>query len=61
LEKLGEVTDELNKAAAEDPEFHREISRHPLNLNVFLTSPDAGEMARSSFEQIYVKGSVRHG
>src|SRR5436190_7339092 len=61
LQKLGEVTDELNKAAAEDPEFHREISRHPLNLNIFLASPDAGEMARSSFEQVYVKGSVRHG
>jgi len=61
LEKLDEVTDELNKAIAEDPEFHREISRHPLNLNIFMASPDAGEMARSSFEQGYAKGSVRHG
>lgn len=61
LEKLGEVTDELNRAAAEDPEFHREISRHPLNLNIFLASPDAGEVARSSFDQGYMKGSVRHG
>lgn len=61
LEKLGEVTDELNKAAAEDPEFHREISRHPLNLNIFLASSDAAEMVRSSFVRGYAKGSVRHG
>jgi hypothetical protein len=61
LEKLCEVTDELNKAAAENAEFHREISRHPLNLDIFLASPDAGELARSSFDQVYMKGTMRHG
>jgi hypothetical protein len=61
LEKLSEVTDELKNAAAADPEFHKEICRHPLNLDIFMRSPDAGEMVRSSFEQVYVKGSMRHG
>lgn len=61
LERLGEVSDELNKALAENAEFHREVSRHPLNLDIFLASPDAGEGARSSFDQGYMKGSVRHG
>lgn len=60
LEKLDEVTDALNKASSEDPEFYREIRRHPLNLNVFMASPDAGEMARSSFGRLYAKGIVRH-
>jgi hypothetical protein len=60
LEKLAEVTDELNKAAAKNAEFHSEVSRHPLNLDIFLASPDAGEVARSSFDQGYMKGSVRH-
>jgi len=60
LQKLGELTDELNGAAAASPDFHKEIDRHPLNLNVFLASPDAGEAARASFDQVYVKGSVRH-
>ena len=61
LEKLDDVTDELNKVAAENAEFQSEITRHPLNLDVFLTSSDAGEAARSSFDQGYMKGSVRHG
>lgn len=61
LEKLGEVTDGINKAVAEDPEFYREIIRHPLNLDIFLASSHAGEVARSSLDQGYVKGSVRHG
>lgn len=61
LEKLDEVTDEIHKAVAKDPDFHKEVSRHPLNLNIFLTSPDAGEAARSSFDHGYAKGSVRHG
>jgi hypothetical protein len=61
LEQLEEVTDELKKVIAEDPEFHKEIRQHPLNLDVFLASPDAGEAARSSFQQGYAKGTVRHG
>jgi hypothetical protein len=61
LDRLEEVTDELNKTGAEDPEFHKEIRRHPLNLDIFAASTDAGEMVRSSFEQRYAKGIVRHG
>jgi hypothetical protein len=60
-EKLDEVTDEINKAVAKDPDFHKEISRHPLNLNIFLTSAEAGETARSSFDQGYALGSATHG
>ena len=61
LAKLDEVTDEINKARDADPEFHRELSRHPLNLDIFLASPDAGELARSSLDQGHMKGTVRHG
>jgi hypothetical protein len=60
LEKLGEVTDEINKAVSKDPDFHKEVRRHPLNLNIFLTSAEAGDAARSSFGQGYMMGSVTH-
>jgi hypothetical protein len=58
LEKLGEVTDEINKAFADDPEFHKEYGRHPLNFDIFLTSDVAGQEARSSFDQVYAMGIV---
>jgi hypothetical protein len=61
LEKLDEVTEEINKAVAKDPEFYKVVGRHPLNLNIFLTSAEAGETARSSFDQGYAMGSVTHG
>lgn len=59
LEKLSEVTDEINKAGADDPAFHNELRQHLLNLDIFLTSDEAGQAARSSFDQGgYVKGIV---
>lgn len=61
LQKLDEVTDALNKAVDENAEFHTEVKRHPLNLDLFLASSDAGDVARSSFDHGYMKGSVRHG
>jgi hypothetical protein len=61
LEKLDEVTDEINEALANGFDFHKEVSQHPLNLNIFLTSAEAGETARSSFDQGYMMGSVTHG
>ena len=60
LEKLDEVTDEINKAVAKDLDFQKEVSRHPLNLNIFLTSAEASKTARSSFDQCYAMGSVTH-
>ena len=60
LEKLDEVTDEINKAVAKDLDFQKEVSRHPLNLNIFLTSAEASKTARSSFDQVYAMGSVTH-
>ena len=59
-EKVDEVTDELNKLAAEDiVQINKEIHQHPLNFPVFLTSPDAAEVARSARGD-YVKGIVKH-
>lgn len=60
LEHLEEVTDEINRVAIEDPEFHREIEQHPLNLDIFLGSQSAGEAARSSLEKRYEKGIAKH-
>ncbi len=59
-EKFREVTEEINKAVIEDPSFYKEVSRHPLNLDIFLTSGEAGDVARSSFEQGHATGIVRH-
>lgn len=59
LEKLNEVTDELQKMSEGDPNFHKELTRHPLNLDIFLASKDAGDMARASFNTAYAKGIVR--
>ena len=61
LEMLDEVTYEINKAMDENPDFYKDVKRNPLNLNIFLTSAEAGEAARTSFDQVYAKWSVRHG
>lgn len=60
LKKLDEITEELNRAAAADPAFHIEIRRHPLNLEIFLASVDAAQMALAAFDQGYAQGAVRH-
>jgi hypothetical protein len=61
LEKLDEVMNELDLAAAADPDFYKEFERRPLNLDIFLASPAAGKAARDAFDdEVYVKGSVRH-
>lgn len=59
-EKLHEMTDEINKAVRNDPDFHKEIEPHPLNLDVFMKSSDAEDAARASFDTRYAKGSVNH-
>ena len=61
LEKLEEITVELNKVAADDPNFHKELLQHPLNMSVFLTSAEAAESALSQFAGGYASGIVRHG
>lgn len=61
VEKFSEVTDELNRLAADDiGSINKEIHQHPLNLPVFLTSPDAASAARAAHDKGYVKGIVRH-
>jgi hypothetical protein len=61
LAKLGEVTVELNRAAEHDPEFYKEFEQHPLNLPIFLASPNAAQAAFDAFEVGYAKGTTRHG
>lgn len=59
--KINDLTEELNKLTAEDARFmNMEIHQHPLNLPVFLTSPDAAEVAQSARRGDYVKGIVKH-
>ncbi len=61
--QIDELTEELNKQAAADAELiNSEIHRHPLNLPMLLTSPDALDAARAARSQGpgYVKGVVRH-
>ncbi len=60
IEKLDDISRELGKVADENPEFYKEFARHPLNLDVFLASPFAGELARASFEEGQAKGAVKH-
>lgn len=57
-QKINEMTDELNKM---DPDlFQREISKHPLNLEVAIASKDAADIVRSSADQGgYIRGVVR--
>lgn len=59
-EKLAEVTGEINQAVIADPEFLKEIARHPLNLELFMKSAEAADAARASFNSGYAKGSVSH-
>jgi len=60
-EQIDVVTDELNALAAEDADLiNREISRHPLNLPIILTSPEAAANARAARHEGYVKGIVKH-
>lgn len=59
-EKFNELSAELDRAADDAPEFFKEVERHPLNLNVFLASPDAADVARASFDQGQAKGAVKH-
>ena len=58
--KLNEVTEEINRAVESDPEFHKEIEPHPLNLDVFMKSSKAANAARASMDSGYAKGSVNH-
>ncbi len=61
-EQINDVTEELNKVAAEDIEvINKDLRRHPINLPVVLTSPEAAANARAARSQSYVKGIVRHG
>ena len=59
--KVDAVTDELNELASADIDLiNKEIHQHPLNMPVFLTSPDADELARSNRGVAYIKGIVKH-
>ncbi|SEH15066.1 hypothetical protein SAMN05428974_1343 [Sphingopyxis sp. YR583] len=61
LDRLGEITEALNAAAAADPTFSEEIGRHPLNFDIFMKSSVAADAARASFsEGGYTKGGIRH-
>ena len=59
-ERLAEVTDEINRAVAADPDFYKEVARHPLNFDLFLKSTEAADAARASFNSGSAKGSVNH-
>jgi len=61
-EQINDVTEELNKVAAADIEaINTDLRRHPINLPVVLTSPEAAADARAARTQGYVKGIVKHG
>lgn len=60
MQLTGDLTDAINDAAKDDPEFYKEIQRHPLNLELFLKSPVAAKAARASFDSGYTKGAVEH-
>lgn len=59
-EKLAEVTEEINQAVANSPDFYKEIALHPLNFDLFMKSTEAADAARASFSSGYAKGSVSH-
>lgn len=59
-EKLNEITASLNAAVEADAEFYKEIAVHPLNLELFMKSVKAAEVARASFDTGYAKGSLTH-
>ncbi len=59
-ERLNEITEEINAAVVADAEFYKEISVHPLNLELFMKSEVAADSARAAFETGYAKGSVSH-
>lgn len=60
-DQIDAVTAEFNKLAAEDPDLiNNEIRRHPLNLTIFLTSPEAAASARAARSKGYARGIVRH-
>jgi hypothetical protein len=61
LERLDMVTEAIDKARAVDPDFNKLLDQYPLNLNIFMTSEEAGEVARSSFDQGYMMGILRCG
>lgn len=58
--KLNLVTDEINKIVAAEPDFHREVGAHPLNLSLFLKDTKAAESARAAFDSGYAMGVVEH-
>jgi hypothetical protein len=60
-EKLDAVTDAIDKARADEREFNILLQQYPLNLNILMSSDEAGEVARSSFEQGYIKGVLKRG
>ncbi len=61
LNKLAELSAEIEKVASADDEFPNDLAKHPLNLPVFLSSDEAAAHALSGFDdQIYVKGIVSH-
>lgn len=60
-QKNKEVTDELNRLTEEDAgSINADIHQHPLNFDVFMTSPEAAATARAARDEGYVKGVVRH-
>jgi hypothetical protein len=59
-EKLNEVTREIDAAIVDNPDFYKEIERQPLNLDIFLSSPEASKLARDSFEVGHAKGVFTH-
>lgn len=59
--QINEVTVELNKVATEDIDLiNQDLRRHPINLPIVLTSPEAAANARAARHQGYVKGIVKH-
>lgn len=60
-EILQKVVDEIGAAAKADSNFHLELSKHPLNLDLFLQSKAAAAAVRESrVPGRYAMGSVGH-
>lgn len=59
-EKCNLVTDEIDRVSEVDPDIDLEIGKHPMNLDVFLASKEAGDQARESFDTGYTSGVASH-
>lgn len=58
MERNDDVTNAIAQAAEDDPEFYREITKHPLNLAIFLRSQQAADAALDQWAGGYAMGGT---